>query len=192
MLRGYVVLCSLGVLGLLSTAWTEPRGTAASTALEQETGKANGIVTDKKDKEWIKVKLDGDEEPTTFTIDNSNANLNTILSKGIFSVARVKLTYKKDGDKKILTSIERIGPKKPGTVTGEVIGTYKWWIEVKPKDGPPDGYACSYNPKDLKDMTLWKQTEAFIKELQKGDMVTIEYFVDFERNRIWTIKKVNK
>jgi hypothetical protein len=181
MLRGYVVLCSLGVLGLVSTAWTETRG----TAFEQDKGKANGIVIDKKDN-LIKIKVDDDKDVTTYTIDGSDKQLANILAKGIFPVARVRLTYKTDGDKKVLTGIERIGPKKPGTVTGEVLGNYKWWIEVKPKDGPPDGYACSY-PKEL-----WEATEAYLKELKKGDTVMIQYFVDFERNRIKAIKKINK
>jgi hypothetical protein len=185
MLRSYVVVCSLGVLGLLSTAWTEPQGTAASTVLEQDTGKANGIVIDKKDN-LIKIKVDGEKDVTTYTIDRSDEQLAKILDGGIFSVARVQLTYKTDGDKKVLTGIGRIGPKKPGTVTGEVIANYKWWIEVKPKDGPPDGYACSY-PKEL-----WAATETFLKELQTGDTVMIQYFIDFERNRIKAIKKVNK
>jgi hypothetical protein len=186
MMRGYLALCSLGVLGLLSTTWAEPRGTAANTTLDQQdTGKANGIVIDKKDN-LIKIKVDGDEDATTYTIDRSDKKLATVLDKGIFTVARVRLTYKVDGEKKVLTGIERIGPKTPGTVTGEVLGVYKWWVEVKPKKGPPDGYAASY-PKEL-----WEATEAFLKDLKKGDAVTIEYFVDFERNRIKSIKKVNK
>jgi hypothetical protein len=73
-----------------------------------------------------------------------------------------------------------------GTITGTVLATHDWWIELKPKVGPPDGFACTY-PKEL-----WDATKATIKQLQKDDVVSIDYYTDLERHRIKSIRKAAK
>ena len=80
-------------------------------------------------------------------------------------------------------SIKRQVPKATGTVTGEVVKNYGWWIEVKPAKGLADGYACNF-PFDKHQDTMDK-----MKELQPGDWVTISFATDFERHRIQTLRK---
>jgi hypothetical protein len=163
----------------------------AASADEPSKGKDNGgktivagIVTDKKEGS-ITVKLDGVDDPVTYTVDPDNKKTAKALA-GIFTVARVRLAYETSGDAKQLVGIEKARSQATGTVTGVVLATHEWWVEVKPKNGPPDGYACSY-PKPL-----WEATMEKIKELKQGDTVAITFFSDFERHRIQKIQKIEK
>ncbi len=143
-----------------------------------------GIVTDKKEGS-ITVKLDGVEEPVTYTVDPANKQLAKAVG-AVFTVARVRLSYETSDDTKKLTGIVKAGGQAVGVVRGVVLATHEWWVEVKPKNGPPDGYACSYPE------PLWKATMEKIKELKEGDEVVISYFSDFERHRIKEMKKIEK
>jgi hypothetical protein len=151
---------------------------------DSDKGIVGGIVLEKKD-DSIKVKLDGQADPVTYKIDPGNKRLATAL-KLIFPVARVRLAYKTSDDTRQLAGIEKTGRQGVGTVTGAVLATHEWWVEVKPKNGPPEGYACSYPAE------MWKATMEKIKELKEGDQVVIGYFTDFERHRITSIRKIEK
>ena len=104
----------------------------------------------------------------------------------IFSVSRVRLTYKLDGEVRHLTGIEKVVGRQSGVVIGAVVETHGWWVEVKPKDGPPEGYACNF-PKEK-----WQATEEQIKALEKGDTVAIKFTTDGERHRIVQMEKKEK
>jgi hypothetical protein len=95
----------------------------------------------------------------------------------------VKLSYKTVDGVKQLVAIEKTPTKAQGTIQGTVLATHDWWIEIKPKNGPPEGFAATY-PKEL-----WAATQAAIKQLQKDDVVVIDYFTDLERHRIKNIRK---
>jgi hypothetical protein len=150
----------------------------------KESGTLSGIVFDRNEKKLV-VKFDGQEETTEFPLDKNDKKLAKALS-GIFSVARVKVAYKTVDGTKQLVGIEKTVSKAQGSITGTVIATHEWWIEIKPKAGPPDGFACTY-PKEL-----WDATKATIKQLQKDDVVTIDYYTDIERHRIKGIRKATK
>jgi hypothetical protein len=66
-----------------------------------------------------------------------------------------------------------------GTVTGEVQFSNDFWVAVKPKNGPLDGYAISWPPGSM---------VAGLKALKKGDVVTIRFHTDVERHRIETLQ----
>ncbi len=182
----------LGLFGLVAVGWTEAGGTGGKAGQPKPGAPVSGIVLDKRDN-WIKVKLDGKEEPATYIFDRADKKLLKAVD-GIFTVARVRLTYKMTGDKQQLTSIVRTGTKNPnspnnmGVMTGKVLATHQWWVEIKPKNGPPEGFAATY-PKEH-----WDATIAKIKTLKKGDTVTIRYYTDFERHRIqaMTVQKTKK
>jgi hypothetical protein len=96
----------------------------------------------------------------------------------IFGANRATLTYKKDGDTRILVSAKRQVLRAQGTITGTVVGVHNdFWIEVKPKDGVSDGFAPGgqWNDPDFK---AWR------KSLKPGDSVTLSYTTDGERHRI--------
>jgi hypothetical protein len=146
--------------------------------------KVAGILIDKTG-DSLTVKPDGEDEPVKFTIPKADKKVNDAL-KSVFNACRVKLTYKKDGDAKQLTSVSRQILKEKGTVTGTVVKVYNnFWVEVKPKEGLNDAFApgANYNNKDFMDQ---------LKALKPGDSVTIAYYTDFERHRIETLKKNDK
>jgi hypothetical protein len=117
-----------------------------------------------------------------YTIPKSDKKVTDAL-KPVFNASRVKLTYKKDGDARVLTGITRQVLKDKGTVTGTVVKVYNdFWVEVKPKDGVSDAYAPGINYKNKEFMDM-------LKGLKPGDSVTIKYYTDFERHRIETLKK---
>jgi hypothetical protein len=144
-----------------------------------------GIVIDKGDK-WIKVKTDGEEDAVKYVYDPADKKLAAAL-KGIFTVSRVQVVYEPgDGDAR-LVRITKAKTKTTGTVTGEVLAVHdNFWIEVKPKDGPPDGYALNYPPEK------YKAVAETLKGLKKGDTITLRFTTDFERHRIETLKKEEK
>jgi hypothetical protein len=147
--------------------------------------KVVGNVTDANYKDgWIKIRVDGEEEETKYTYDQSKFDLPNKLH--IFVVGRVEIVYKLNDDTRQVVTIKKVMPKvATGTVTGVVLYNHEWWVEVKPKNGPPEGYATHFNQKG-------KPTKEDVKALEKGDIVTIRYVTDFERHRIESLKKVGK
>lgn len=129
--------------------------------------KVAGILIE-KDKDWLTVKADGEDEPVKYAVDPSNEALQESF-KGVFNASRVQLTYKQAGDKRQLVTIKRHVIKATGTMTGEVVKVYNdFWVEVKPKRGVHDAFAPGANYND----------KAFMKRLRKlqpGDSVTITY-----------------
>ncbi len=70
-----------------------------------------------------------------------------------------------------------------GTVTGVVVQVHNgFWVEVKPRRGPPDAFAPGANYNDQAFMER-------LRGLKKGDSVTIQFYTDFERHRILTLWK---
>lgn len=143
--------------------------------------KAAGILLDRKD-DSILVEVDGEDEPVKYLVDNADKKLAEVLQT-IFPVSRVQLAYKPDGEARKLVSIKRQVLKAEGTVTGIVVKNYGWWIEVKPKVGLADGYACNFPFDQNKDMMDQ------LKVLQEGDAVTISFTTDSERHRIQSLRK---
>lgn len=176
-----------GIVKLLLAVlfWTalrpSPAAWAADKATAEDGGKVAGILIDRK-KDSILVKVDGEDEPVKYVVDESDKKLAEAF-KGIFDACRVQLTYKKDGDSRRLVSISRQILKASGTVTGNVVKVYKdFWVEVKPKSGLADAYAPGFDN--------WNDKEFMekIKGLKEGDSVTITFTTDFERHRIRTLR----
>ncbi len=177
-LRAAVLLAALGPAPALFAADKDKDKPKTS-------GKVSGIVFDIGEK-WMKVKADGDKEPIKY-VWGSDADKKLLKSmKGIFSVSRVQLTWKLKDDERHIVGIRKTTRLVRGSVTGVVLGAHGWWVEVKPRNGVPDGYAATY-PKEK-----WQATEKQIKELEKGDVVTINYYTDFERHRIESLRTVRK
>jgi hypothetical protein len=181
---GFALLVAVVLYGLLPLRGAAADGQSGTDKSEASKGTVSGIVIDKREG-WIKVKLDGQEEPVTYTIDPDNKRVVKAMS-GIFTVARVRLTYQTRDDKRQVVGIEKTGRQGVGTVTGKVLATHEWWVEIKPRKGPPEGFAATYPAEK------WKATVEQIKELQAGDEVVISYFTDLERHRIKSIRKVGK
>ena len=178
--RGEPIRVSRRFLYVLGIAWlaiimeSQAAGTGDS---------AWGIVTDKKD-DWILIKVDNQAEPIKYVVpDHADPKLLAAL-KTIFTVARVQVSYTNDGDVHRLVSIKRDMSRPKGTVTGEVLSTHDFWLEVKPKDGPPDGYSPGG--------AGWKAMADKLKTIKKGDTVTIKFYSDGERKRIDTLDVVSK
>ncbi len=172
------LLCAVGLLAVLSPTPVPAANKDKSTAGT----KVTGIVIDKRDN-WLTVRADGDEQPAKYVFDPSDKKLAKAL-KHVYNVNRVQLTYTMDGDTRRLVGIQRRLAKTRGTVTGVVVHVHEVWVEVKPKNGPPDGYCANYP------VEKWKKTLAALKELHKGDVVVIRYTTDSERHRIETIRKI--
>jgi hypothetical protein len=176
--QGLLTLCCAA---LLFTILRSPAAApAAEQGAEKEPGKVAGILIDKKD-DWITVKADGEDDPVKYLVGNDSV---AGALKSIFNASRVQLTYKNDGDSRQLVSIKKQVLKGSGTVTGAVVKVWnEFWVEVKPKDGPPDAFAPgadNYNDKDFM---------AKLKGLKPGDSVTITFTTDSERHRIRTLRK---
>ncbi len=171
----------LFVVMLVTALRSNPTALAADKDKATPERKAAGILLDRKDNS-ILVKVDGEGEPVTYFVDSADKKLAEVL-KAIFGVSRVQLTYKTDGESRKLVSIKKQVFKATGTVTGVVVKNYGWWVEVKPKIGVSDGYACNFPFDQNKDMM------ERLKGLQEGDSVTISFTTDFERHRIQTLQK---
>ncbi len=177
-------LCCLAI-GLLWAAGDLLRAAEKSPAKPEA---VQGLVTDMerkgpKDVTSLTVKQDGEAAPVKYLVDPDLGKKAADALATIFTVGRVRLTYKLEGEARHLTSVEKITGRPSGTITGEVIETHGWWLEVKPRSGPPEGYAATY-PKEK-----WQATEAQIKALEKGDLVTIKFVTDGERHRIVQMDK---
>lgn len=184
MLERRLFIQGLAVAALILCV-TDPLARAADSPqapqLSQTTaagGTVWGIVTDVKEKIYS-LKVDDQSDSIKYTApDNPDQKLQAAL-KTIFTVARVQLTYTNNGDVHQITSIKRDMSHPKWTVTGVVGFSNDFWVEVKPKDGPPDGYAMGWGPGGPdKDMA------AKLNSLKKGDIVTIKFHSDGERKRI--------
>lgn len=168
--------CAVMLFVILGSPLIAPAGD------KKDEGKVAGILIDKKN-DWLTVKADGEEEPVKYLIAKDADKKLVDALKITFNASRVQLTYKKDGDSRQLVSIKKQATKASGTVTGVVVKVYdKFWVEVKPKNGPADAYApggTNYNNKEFM---------AKLNGLKKGDSVTITFNTDFERHRILTLR----
>ena len=140
---------------------------------------AAGVLTDNK---AAMIWVDGEDAPTKFALaegfDKSTFGFPP-KGKAVFVPDRVQFTYiKGDDGNKVLTMRRAKTPLK-GTVTGEVQFSNDFWVAVKPKNGPLDGYAISWPPGSM---------VAKLKALKKGDRVTIKFYTDVERHRIESLQ----
>lgn len=165
---------------LVGLGWSSVTpATAQGTANPEK--KVAGILID-KNKDWLTLKADGEDEEVKYVIDTANKKLEKAL-KNIFNAARVQLTYKKDGDSRQLVTIKRQILKANGIVTGTVVKLYNnFWIEVKPKTGLANAYAPGGNYNDKAFMEK-------LRALQPGDSVTLKFTTDGERHRIVWLRK---
>ena len=170
------------VVMLVTILGLPPAAPAAGKEGGPNDGKIAGILIDKKEN-WLTVKADGDDEPVKYLIGKDSDKKLIEALKSTFNASRVQLTYKKDGDSRQLVSIKKQVLKTAGTVTGVVVKVHdKFWIELKPKDGPADAFApgsTNYNNKEFM---------ATLNGLKKGDSVTITFNTDFDRHRILTLR----
>jgi hypothetical protein len=138
---------------------------------------ATGVLTDNK-KDFTMIWVDGEDAPTKFTLAEG-FDKNTFgfppKGKGVFVPDRVQFSYLKGDDGNTVLVMQRAQTPLAGKVTGEVQFSNDFWVAVKPRKGPLDGYAISWPPGDM---------VARIKALKKGDAVTIMFHTDVERHRI--------
>ncbi len=182
MLRWQRFLALFGAAMLFRVLLSPAVAPASDKDATKKGGKVAGILIDKK-ADGITVKADGEEEPVKYRVgEKPDKKLEQAL-KTIFNASRVQLTYKQAGDSRELVSIKKQVFKTSGTVTGVVVKVYnEFWVEVKPKKGPSDAYAPGANYKDKAFMEK-------LKGLKPGDSVTIQFYTDFERHRILTLRK---
>lgn len=145
-------------------------------------GTVTGLVMDMRDT-WIMVKSEGETEAVKYVWGDASVPNSLKTLPHIFPVARVQLTYKLKGDTRHIVSIKKKESKSTGSVTGTVVQNHQWWVEVKPRNGPTEGYAVHY-PFDQH-----LDTMETVKGLKEGDVVTIRFTTDFERHRIEAIRK---
>ncbi|HZY89624.1 MAG TPA: hypothetical protein VFE78_32685 [Gemmataceae bacterium] len=148
-------------------------------------GKAAGILI-QRDKRTLLIRPDGEDQPVKYLLpDSPDAKLAAAL-KGLFTVQRVRITYQTVGDTRQITGLVRSPGKANGVITGKVIAVHdNFWVEVKPSNGPPEGFAAGAPDRSAPIL-------ATLKTLEKGDTVTIRYYTDFERHRIVSIRKAQK
>jgi hypothetical protein len=168
-----------GAAVLFAVLWGCPVAVAAQKETPKDSGTVFGVLLEVKDA-WITLQVDGQEEPVKYVIADG---FDRKMLNGIFHVQRVQVAYKSVGEVRQLVGIRKAVTRATGTVTGVVTHTHvdQWWIEVKPKDGPPDGYCAKT-----------KEMSERLKELKPGDVVTIKFTTDFERHRIETLQKMEK
>jgi len=146
---------------------------------------AAGVLADNK-ADFVMLWVDGDEAPTKFMLADT-FDKNTFgfppKCKGVFGPDRVQFTYTKGDAGNTVLAMQRDKTPMQGTVTGEVQFSNDFWVAVKPKNGPLDGYAISWPPGPMVEK---------LKALQKGDWVTIKFHTDVERHRIETLAVVPK
>jgi hypothetical protein len=155
-----------------------PAARAADKDTAKKGGTVQGVLMESRDT-WIQVWGDQEKEPVTYQFSHGSEKRMRKAINGIFHATRVQLTYKLDGDKRQLVSIRSLMKKTSGTVTGEVVyNDGGWWIVLKFKSGVRNAYAVKGTPDKDK-----------VKELQKGDVVTVRYSTDSERHRIEAFRK---
>jgi hypothetical protein len=183
MIERHRVVRTISLMMLLAVLWAAPPASAAQKAASGREVQVAGILFDfDRERNWMTVKADGDDEPVKYLIDPSNRRLAERL-RTIFNASRVRLTYKAEGDSRRLVSIQRQVLQESGTVTGVVVKVHNdFWIELKPRKGVADAFAPGANYNDQVFM-------AELKALQPGDSVTIQFMTDFERHRILALRK---
>ncbi|GEM_PF-1938008 len=142
---------------------------------------ATGVLTDNK-KDFTMIWVDGEDAPTKFAVaEGFDKNTFGFPPKGkaVFVPDRVQFTFVKGDAGNTVLTMQRAKTPASGTVTGEVQFSNDFWVAVKPKNGPLDGYAISGPSGDMKTR---------LKALNKGDMVTIKFHTDVERHRINTLQ----
>lgn len=142
----------------------------------------SGLVTEKKDN-WLMVRADGEEDPVKYVIPTDPGTRMLLDLQSIFTVNRVRIVYEAKDDSRQLVRIKKVVLKTVGTVTGEVLQNYDWWVAVKPKEGPPQGYALWYKP------GTYDEIAKELKTLKIGDVVTIKFSTDSERHHIEVLEK---
>ena len=169
---------------VLAAAWLAGGAIAADNPRDAKPGKpitASGVLTDNK-ANVASIWVDGDDAPSKFALADT-FDKNTFgfppKCKGVFVPDRVQFTYVKGDDGNKVLVMDRARTPMRGTVSGEVEFSNDFWVAVKPKNGPLDGYAINWPPGDM---------VARIKALKKGDRVTLAFHTDVERHRIETMK----
>jgi hypothetical protein len=137
-----------------------------------------GILTSDGNVNSLMVLLDGGDTPVKLVFAE---NFDKKALKDVFSDCRVQVTFLKNENSRTLLAFKKEPTRVKGTVTGVVVYGNDWWIAVKPPNGPPDGYAVDWPPKDI---------QVRKKSLKKGDTVTIKFHTDTERHRIETLDVV--
>jgi hypothetical protein len=165
-------------------AWLAAGAIAADNPKDAAPGKpvtASGVLTDNK-ANVASIWVDGDDAPTKFALADT-FDKNTFgfppKCKGVFVPDRVQFTYIEGDEGNTVLVMDRARTPMRGTVTGEVEFSNDFWVAVKPKNGPLDGYAINWPPGDM---------VARIKALKQGDRVTVAFHTDVERHRIETMK----
>lgn len=147
-----------------------------------QAGTVFGLVTDKQAAS-ITIQVDGEDEPTKYVIGQGTDKRSVDVLKTIFTVDRVKIRYKVDGDASRVIDIQKVVGQPAGIAIGEVLKVYNnFWVAVKPKGGVPDGYALNWPPEK------YKASAEILKTLKPGDLVAIKYTTDGERHRIQQIE----
>ncbi|MGA2034289.1 MAG: hypothetical protein ABSG68_18745 [Thermoguttaceae bacterium] len=157
---------------------------AADSPKDAKPGKriaAVGVLTDNKANVTM-IWVDGEDGPTKFALAEG-FDKNTFgfppKGKGVFVPDRVRFSYIKGDDGNKVLTMERAKTPLKGTVTGEVQFSNDFWVAVKPRYGPLDGYAISGPSGNM---------VAKLKALKKGDRVTLKFHTDVERHRIETLQ----
>ena len=154
----------------------------ADKAKPKDGGVVAGLVTDKADNS-ITVQVDGEEEPTKFVAGEGTDKRSLDALKTIFTVDRVNVKYKADGNVRRLLAVEKVTGRPAGVVVGEVVKVYNdFWVAVKPKGGMIEGFALNGPAEKV------KAAADVLKALKPGDVVAIKYTTDGERHRIQQIE----
>src|SRR5947209_3885555 len=82
------------------------------------------VIADEKGKS-ITVKADGDDEPIKYVVPEGTDKKVLETLKTTFTVSRVRLTYKLNGETRELVSIQRERLEPGGTVTGVVLAVHE-------------------------------------------------------------------
>jgi len=173
-MRKAAILLAAALLAGSVFAADQPKNTKKATAA--------GILTDIKPDpakpDTVMLWTDGEDAPVKFTLGegfDKKAFGFPPAGKGIFTTDRVQFTYTKGDEGNTLLAIRKERTLPKGTVTGVVLFSNDFWVAVKPKVGPPDGYAIGAGSGPINEK---------LKTLQKGDIVTIKFHTDIERHRI--------
>ena len=150
---------------------------------KDDKGKVAGILIDRKDR-TLTIRGDGgDDDParSTFCRQLPTRQVGRDCSRDCSMSSRVQITYNTNGDQTTRNHLARPrarqGERAPSSRGRSSRCMTIFWVEVKPANGPPEGFASGIPNKS-------KEIVETLKILQKGDTVTIRYYTDFERHRI--------
>lgn len=174
LVRTIVMVALIGVLWMIDPA----------SAAEKDASKpviVTGILIDKRP-DVLLVRPDG-REPIRVAVPKDLDKVLVERMKTIFNVNRVRVACKVEGETNKLVGIEQIATQRAGVFIGEVVEVHEnFWVEVKPKNGPAEGFAAAVPP-DKPHPVI-----DTLKRLKKGDTVAIRYTTDYERHRIQQIQ----